>query len=143
MCIDILAQGLHDTPPSSYLDIEQCKKDLPKGFTQKLVGSTGSRTVMCPAIPSEKPHLAKIRYANASLCLRNFRSSTLSSKTGATVCSSRTKASEGSPERWPCCLDVAGESGGGDVWVAEGAMMMVIDEAFPGPNPNQSSNCGS
>ena len=30
-------------------------KETPNGFTQKVVGSTGSRSVICPATPSSKP----------------------------------------------------------------------------------------
>jgi hypothetical protein len=30
-----------------------CEKATPNGFTQKVVGSTGSRRVMCPATPAE------------------------------------------------------------------------------------------
>ena len=33
------------------------EKETPKGLTQKVVGSTGSRNVMCPATPSSKPYL--------------------------------------------------------------------------------------
>lgn len=54
----------------------------PKGFTQKVDGSTGSRSVMWPATPSSKPNFPKIRKAAASLPLRYSRSLYLSSNTG-------------------------------------------------------------
>lgn len=58
------------------------ENETPNGFTQKVVGSTGSRSVMWPATPSSKPYLPKIRKAAASLPLRYSRSLYLSSKTG-------------------------------------------------------------
>ena len=45
-------------------------KLFPNGLTQKWSGRSGSRTVMCPATPSAKPNLPKMRSAPASLALR-------------------------------------------------------------------------
>ena len=60
----------------------------PKGFTQKLLGSTGSRTVICPAMFSPKPYLAKMRKAIARRCFKYLRSSYGSSNLGGEVNSS-------------------------------------------------------
>ena len=42
-------------------DIFNRLNDKPKGFTQKHSGYSGSRQVMCPATPSEKPNFPKMR----------------------------------------------------------------------------------
>src|SRR5271167_919226 len=52
-----------------------CRKLMPKGFTQKWSVNSGSRAVMCPATPSEKPKRPNRRSAPASFCLRCSRSS--------------------------------------------------------------------
>ncbi len=54
----------------------------PNGLTQNVVGSTGSRTVICPATPSSKPYFPNMRKAAASRPLRYSRSSYLSVKVG-------------------------------------------------------------
>src|ERR1700761_9024095 len=59
-----------------------CENARPNGFTQKVCGSTGSRSVMCPATPSSKPYLPKMRNASARRPLRYSRSSYLSVKRG-------------------------------------------------------------
>src|SRR5271154_6367318 len=51
------------------------RKLMPKGFTQKWSVSSGSRAVMWPATPSEKPKRPNTRSAPASFCLRCRRSS--------------------------------------------------------------------
>ena len=51
------------------------RKLMPKGFTQKWSVSSGSRAVMWPATPSEKPKRPNSRSAPASFCLRCRRSS--------------------------------------------------------------------
>ena len=55
------------TSPSSFTRMRSDAlirlKETPKGFTQNVVGSTGSRSVMWPATPSSKPYLPKIRKA--------------------------------------------------------------------------------
>lgn len=58
------------------------EKATPKGFTQNVVGSTGSRSVIWPATPSSKPYFPKIRKAAANLPFRYCRSLYLSLKTG-------------------------------------------------------------
>lgn len=60
-------------------------KDTPNGLTQKVVGSTGSRSVICPATPSSNPYFPKIRKAAASRPLRYARSLYLSSNFGGPV----------------------------------------------------------
>ena len=42
-------------------DIFKRLNDNPKGLTQKQSGYSGSRQVMCPATPSEKPSFPKMR----------------------------------------------------------------------------------
>ncbi len=49
--------------------------DTANGLIQKRVGSSGSRAVRCPAIPSSRPMLPRIRKAAARRCLRCWRSS--------------------------------------------------------------------
>ena len=58
------------------------RKLIPNGLTQNMCGSSGSRTVMWPAIPSPKPNLPKMRNAPASCCLRCSRSSALVANVG-------------------------------------------------------------
>ncbi len=55
---------------------------MPNGFTQNSSGNSGSRAVMWPATPSEKPNLPKMRNAPASLALRWARSSSTVAKVG-------------------------------------------------------------
>ena len=50
---------------------------MPKGLTQKWSVSSGSRAVICPATPSEKPKRPKRRSAPANRCLRCRRSSSM------------------------------------------------------------------
>ena len=57
-------------------------KFMPNGFTQKWSSRSGSRAVMCPAMPSSNPNLPKRRYAAASRCLRWSRSSSTVSNFG-------------------------------------------------------------
>src|SRR3954453_10152475 len=66
---------------SDDLIIEKC---MPNGLTQYVVGSPGSRTVMCPATPSSRPALENIRNAAAIFALRCARSSS----TVSNVCGS-------------------------------------------------------
>ena len=57
---------------------------MAKGFTQKWSVSSGSRAVMWPATPSEKPKRPNRRSAPASFCLRCRRSSSTVANFGGT-----------------------------------------------------------
>ena len=59
-------------------------KLMPNGLTQNQSGCSGSRTVMCPATPSEKPKRPNSRKPAASCSLRYCRSSSTESKVGGT-----------------------------------------------------------
>ena len=63
-------------------ETRMCRKLIPNGLTQNMCGSSGSRTVMWPAIPSPNPKRPKMRNAPASCCLRCSRSSALVAKVG-------------------------------------------------------------
>lgn len=55
---------------------------MPNGLTQKVSGSPGSRTVMCPVTPSENPSRLKILNPSASCSFRYSRSASAESKVG-------------------------------------------------------------
>ena len=57
-------------------------KCIPNGLTQKVSGNSGSRAVMWPATPSQKPHAAKIRKPPARRSFRCCRSSARVAKAG-------------------------------------------------------------
>ena len=57
-------------------------KLMPNGLTQNRSVNSGSRAVMCPATPSEKPNLPNSRNAAASSCFRCRRSSAWVANTG-------------------------------------------------------------
>lgn len=96
------------------------EKERPKGFTQKVEGSRGSRRVMWPAtpfhlsacvvfllgsigywgrgdVPSSKPYLPKMRNAAASRPLRYSRSACLSLNSGGLGMDILTLGSEWAP----------------------------------------------
>src|SRR6202050_1642477 len=73
------------------------RKLMPKGVTQKWSVSSGSRAVMCPATPSEKPKRPNSRSAPASFCLRCRRSSSSVANFGGAGMASMRLPSVGAP----------------------------------------------
>lgn len=74
-----------------------------------------------PAMPSQKPNLAKIRNAIASLCFRYFLSSNLSENTGGEVGASRGTDNVGSPL---AVIGVLEDSSTVEESIAEGDMII-------------------
>ena len=99
-------------------------KCIPNGLTQKVSGTSGSRAVMWPATPSQKPHAAKIRKPPARRSFRCCRSSARVAKAGGArrlnagryAARLRSARAVAAISRWSGLFIWASETDDGPVW---------------------------
>ena len=104
---------------------------MPNGLTQKWSVNSGSRAVMWPATPSEKPNRPNSRSAPASLCLRCRRSSSTVSKAGGV---SAISSAAPDPPRASSLLSVM---------IPNYRLAMTYPSLSPATSPPRPRRCGA